>query len=159
MRLTAGFDNARDLFEKLKRDAEKLENEVNPDNMFNFIVTAFSICDWVEKDTRVLKRVKKKLGSLREDTIIEICQDIANSSKHFVLRPKAEAKKHTDQIIFKHGFGQGGFDRGPFGVGESDITIKGIATRNNPQGIEVNIVDFKEKVLEVLKKFLDDNQL
>lgn len=44
-----GFSCPQDLFEKLKRDAAKLNTQPNPDDVFNFLVTAASLHEWVNK--------------------------------------------------------------------------------------------------------------
>lgn len=44
-----GFSRPKDLFEKLKRDAAKLNSQPSPDDVFNFLVTAASLYDWVRK--------------------------------------------------------------------------------------------------------------
>lgn len=53
MSLTYGLETARDLFEKLSRDANLLDEEVTSDSFFNFVVTAYSLVDWVQNDPTV----------------------------------------------------------------------------------------------------------
>jgi hypothetical protein len=53
MSLTYGLQSARDLFAKLQRDAATLDKEVSSDNFFNFVVTGYSLVDWIEKDPSV----------------------------------------------------------------------------------------------------------
>lgn len=47
--LSYGFSRPEDLFEKLKRDAAKLNAKPDPDDVFNFLVTAASLNEWVSK--------------------------------------------------------------------------------------------------------------
>ena len=64
-----GFSRPRDLFEKLQRDAAKLSAQPSPDDVFNFLVTAASLNEWVNrfyKDSPLVERiagaVKAKIG-------------------------------------------------------------------------------------------------
>ena len=85
MSLTYSFQSPRDVFNKLKRDAAKLE-ECTGDNLFNFMVTATSLRDWIGNGpAKTSPEIKKGLEELRRHTSIKICRDIANASKHFTL--------------------------------------------------------------------------
>lgn len=53
MSLTYGLKTARDLLAKLERDADLLQSEVSSDRFFNFVVTAYSLADWVQADPSV----------------------------------------------------------------------------------------------------------
>ncbi|MBU1215739.1 MAG: hypothetical protein KKF58_06655 [Gammaproteobacteria bacterium] len=44
-----GICRPQDLFEKLKRDAAKLTAQPNPDDVFNFLITAASLYEWMKK--------------------------------------------------------------------------------------------------------------
>lgn len=48
--LSYGFGRPQDLFEKLKRDATKLSAQSHADDVFNFLVTAASLQEWVGKN-------------------------------------------------------------------------------------------------------------
>ncbi|MCH2269036.1 MAG: hypothetical protein MK510_00615 [SAR324 cluster bacterium] len=43
MSLTFGFYSIRDLFAKLHRDADSLDEEVKSDSFFNFVVMGYSM--------------------------------------------------------------------------------------------------------------------
>ena len=48
--IASGFNTPRDLFEKLKRESVRLDQEVNGDNLFNFVTTAWHLgADWIRK--------------------------------------------------------------------------------------------------------------
>jgi hypothetical protein len=85
MSLTYGLRGARDLLEKLKRDAALLDREVTSDNFFNFVVTGYSIIDWVKNDTSISQSARSAVGNLRDDRWIKVCGDLAIASKHFTL--------------------------------------------------------------------------
>jgi hypothetical protein len=161
MSLTYGFKNARDLFEKLKRDAKKLEEEVNSDNVFNFIVTAYHIKDWIKNDPSNSQDIRNQAKELpKNEKIIDICQDIANASKHFDLNRDGQRHQKTSNVSSEQGgFGDARFGKGNFGKGEEEIIIKLLTTSDNSQPEEFNILDFKTKVVEFWQNFLDNNRL
>lgn len=47
--LSYGIKQPRDLLEKLKLDAEKLTSAAHPYDVFNFIITAAVLAEWIEK--------------------------------------------------------------------------------------------------------------
>lgn len=92
MSLTFGLSSARDLFAKLQRDADALEEEVTSDRFFNFVVTAYSLIDWVFHDPATpaaarpkVDRIQQGLDSLCRNKWLKICRDLSNSCKHFKL--------------------------------------------------------------------------
>jgi hypothetical protein len=89
------FGSPRNLYEKLHRDNEKLDKEINGDNLFNFISTAFHLQHWIKNSplisSEVMKRMLKRLG--RDKNFLH-CRDIARAKEHF--RVKVE---HTGKAI------------------------------------------------------------
>jgi hypothetical protein len=112
MALTFGMSTVRDLFAKLQRDASLLEEEVTSDRLFNFVITGYSIIDWVRNDPSVPSTAKSRLviESLRRDRQLEICGDLANGCKHFVL---TQRKPITSLAPSTSGFGVGRYGIGP----------------------------------------------
>jgi len=80
MSLTFGLQNPRDLLDKLKRDAALLEEEVTSDRFFNFVVTGYSIVDWLKHEPSVPQAATL---AMYKDRWIKICGDLATASKHF----------------------------------------------------------------------------
>lgn len=119
MSLTYGLKNANDLFKKMLRDSEAIKKEVSSNNFFNFVVTAYHLCEWVEKDPSYSKDAKRQIHSLREQPQFKICRDIANASKHFKSK-EITAKEASSE----KGFGLGRFGHGGYGVGEESIRIE-----------------------------------
>lgn len=78
------FSTPRNLFEKLRRDNEKLDIEINGDNVFNFVSTAFHLQHWVKNSplisSEVVKRILKRIG---RDDYIKHCQNIVRAKEHF----------------------------------------------------------------------------
>jgi hypothetical protein len=120
MALTYGLLSARSLYEKLQRDAEALEKEVNSDRFFNFVVTGYSLIDWVKKDPSVPQTAQNDVKDIYDDQSIKTCRDIANASKHFTLD---YSNPTTSSVTSEQGFGVGGFGRGGFGLGEERIEV------------------------------------
>ena len=71
------FECPRNLYEKLVRDDQRLEVEVNGDNIFTFISTAVSLPPWIKNSplssTEIMNRLMRKI--LRHP-YIKICKDI-----------------------------------------------------------------------------------
>ena len=152
MSLTYGFRTARDLFKKLKHEAEILESEVTSDALFNFVVTAYHLCEWVERDPQVSKSAKADVPNIRKETWIAICRDIANASKHFSLNRsyKNQVVKNTESI---QGFGFGRYGYGGYGVGEEDIVIE------LSDGSRYDALELKEQVISIWEKFFNKHNL
>ncbi|MGL4500537.1 MAG: hypothetical protein ACRCU2_15830 [Planktothrix sp.] len=163
MSLKYGFDNARDLFEKLKRDAEKLGNEVTSDNMFNFIVTAYHIKKWIENDDSDSNKqdIRDKAKELQKtEEIINICENLAKANKHFKLDPPRQEYFQTpSEVTSKKGFGEGRLGRGGCGQGEEEIIIIFTPLDDQSEGRKFNILDFKREVVEFWQNFFEENGL
>ena len=121
MSLTFGLSSFRDLLAKLERDAQKLKSEeVNSDYFFNFVVTGYSLIDWVKHDPTVPASAKQSVQTLYADRWIKICGDLANASKHFSLTSRTPLVASTD---VESGYGVGRYGMGGWGVGEQSIEI------------------------------------
>lgn len=126
MYLTYGFLSARSLYEKLKRDAEALDEEVNSDRFFNFVVTGYSLIDWVKKDPSVPEEAQTAAKNFYKDINhdqwkwIKRCRDLANASKHFTLN----YPPITSSVTSEQGFGIARWGRGRFGLGEERIEVQ-----------------------------------
>lgn len=121
MPLTYGLLSARSLYEKLQRDAEALDEEVNSDRFFNFVVTGYSLIDWVKTDPSVPTTAQTAVTALYDDRWLKVCGDLATASKHFsVTRHRLITLSATSE----QGFGIGRYGRGGFGVGEKRIEVE-----------------------------------
>ncbi|MBU1098364.1 MAG: hypothetical protein CVV23_08405 [Ignavibacteriae bacterium HGW-Ignavibacteriae-2] len=80
------FSNPRNLYEKLIRDGEKLNVEVNGDNVFNFVSSAFHLQHWIKNSpligSEVMKRILKRISS---DESIKLCESIARAKQSFMV--------------------------------------------------------------------------
>lgn len=120
MSLTYGLATAKDLLEKLERDAALLDEEVTSDRFFNFVVTGYSLIDWVKNDPSVPSAARTAVSSLYSDPWLQVCGDIANASKHFVLKKRTPITAGTTS---KQGWGLGRWGKGGWGVGEESIIV------------------------------------
>ena len=150
--LRYGLRSPRDLYEKARRDAAKLREEVTSDGFFNFVITAYSVADWIENDLRLPDTVRadpvaRKHGG---DPILLLCGEIANGSKHFRL---TKADPHARSITSDRGFGMGRFGCGPFGVGEESIVIM------MADGTQQPCPEFVEQVLAFWESFFATHQI
>ncbi len=120
MSLTLNFNSVLDMFCKLQRDADLLDEKVTSDRLFNFVVTAWSMIDWVKNDRSLPNNVQ----DLYNDQWLKICQEIATGYKHFRLDPDRRRRPPiTSSANSATGFGHGRLGKGPFGKGEESITI------------------------------------
>lgn len=81
------FSTPRDLLEKLERESARLEQEVNGDNLFNFVTTAWHLgADWLRRGPAKLSpAMEADRLLLVNNPLLQICRDINNASKHFSL--------------------------------------------------------------------------
>jgi hypothetical protein len=84
MNVIHDFGTPRNLFEKLRRDNEKLDENINGDNVFNFVSTAFHLQHWIKNSplisAEVMKRILKRIS---REGYIKHCQNIARAKEHF----------------------------------------------------------------------------
>jgi hypothetical protein len=152
MPLRFGLNSARELFEKLRFDAKEMDKAVNSYAFFNFVVTAYHLIEWVEKDPRIPKAGKKDVPSLRKDKSIAVCRDLANASKHFDLRKDYENQTAKDAVS-SQGWGIGRYGHGAWGVGEESIRIELL------EGKEIDALVLKEDVLDLWTSFFEKHGL
>ncbi|PID58716.1 MAG: hypothetical protein CR986_07600 [Ignavibacteriae bacterium] len=83
------FQTPRNLYEKLCREAESLDYQIEGDNLFNFIATAYCLKDWIKKSplnsSTVVKRFLKRLNN---DNNLKLCQKIVLGDTKFEISPK-----------------------------------------------------------------------
>lgn len=122
MTLTFGLKSIRDIHAKLQRDASALYEEVTSDRFFNFVVTGYSMIDWVKNDPSVpsTAKVPATVEGLYKDHWLRVCGDLATASKHFTLTSRKPVTASTSASI---GFGVGRFGKGGFGSGEESIEV------------------------------------
>lgn len=149
MPLTPGFADVYDLFEKLKRDAALLDEEVTRDRFFNFAVTGWSMVDWVRYDNSLPAHLRNaaSINRIYSDNWIKICGDIANSLKHFELDRREPI---TRSATSSSGYGLGRYGKGPFGIGEESIEI----VLND--GTRYKSAEFVDAVVSFWRTFLAD---
>ena len=146
MGLTYGLKNSRDLYEKLKRDANRLEEQVSSDAMFDFFITAHHLREWIKHDRALPRESRKRLTTIERRPEIKMCADIATASKHMsALRRETKIR----EVKSRKGFGHGRLGKGPFGNGEEEITIE-LNT-----GESINALDFCGKILELCRPLFE----
>lgn len=122
MALTFGLASIRDLQAKLQRDAAALNEEVTSDSFFNFVVTGYSMIDWIKNDPSVpsTAKVQAIVQSLYNDRWLKVCGDLATASKHFTLSKRTPITSSASSFC---GFGVGRHGKGGYGVGEESIEV------------------------------------
>ncbi len=148
MSLTYGLTTAKELLEKLRRDAALLDEEVTSDRFFDFVVTGYSLIDWVKNDPAVPAAAKAAVPLLYSDPWLKVCGDLATASKHFVLTSRVPV---TIDASSQSGWGAGRFGKGGWGVGEESIVI----TLND--GTSCSGLAFVQEVLHTWGRFFSAN--
>ncbi|HEU5341666.1 hypothetical protein [Edaphobacter sp.] len=133
--LSLPLKSADDLFEKLKRDATLLDSEVTTDRFFNFVITGYSLIDWVKADPAM---ATVEVESLYANRWLKICGDLATAGKHFELSRRLPI---TIEASSSQGYGCGRYGRGGYGTGEEQIQIK------LNDGTVINCLDFVREVV------------
>ena len=132
----------RDLFGKLKRDAALLiDDEVTTDRFFNFVITGYSLIDWIKADPAF---AGVSVQGLYNNRWLKICGDLANASKHFQLNDRRTPI--TNSARSSQGFGVGGYGKGGYGVGEESIQIE------LTDGSTINFTDLIREVVSVWER-------
>lgn len=144
MSLTYSFEKARNLFDKMSREASVLEEDVSGDKAFNFVVTAYHLKDWIEKDSSVPQAARDDLRTIRADRHFQICRDLANASKHMVI---TRYQPSTAGASSSNGYGIGRFGKGAYGVGEESIEI------THTDGSVINILQLKNEMMSLWTDF------
>ena len=72
----------RDMLEKTRREYQRLTESLNIDNVFNFFVTAYHICDYIQVENAIPQVV---LDTFLKDQDMQDCRDLCNKGKHLVL--------------------------------------------------------------------------
>jgi hypothetical protein len=142
MSLRYGLQTARDLFDKLQRDVQLLDEEVTSDRMFNFVVTARHLAEWIEKESGI-----DGLNKLRDTDLFKTCRDIADASKHFELWEDKAKQTKVDEVSSERGYGVGRYGKGGFGIGEESIGIK--VKSQDP----VNALEFARRLIDLYRPF------
>ena len=144
MSLTLGLSNSRDLFDKLKRDAALLDEEVTSDRFFNFVVTGYSIIDWV-KNGPPNPAAQTDVLEVHGDPWVKVCGDLCTAAKHFALKNRVPITSQADST--KGPYGTGRYGRGAYGVGEESIRIE------LTDGSCFSCLDLVKNVIEAWEKF------
>ncbi len=80
------FTTPRNLYEKLIRDSERLDTEVNGDNLFNFLATAHQLKAWIKNSPMARhETIKRMLRKASGDENMKNCTAILEGKKHFVI--------------------------------------------------------------------------
>jgi hypothetical protein len=120
--------NYRDLFAKLQRDVATFTASPTDDALFNGMVTAWSLTDWIREDVDLSPDMdtdllpltgrdsKGKSAPHHLSTTMQICKDITNGSKHAVIRRYTPQVKRVSFTDGSYGSGLYGFSRYGGGV-------------------------------------------
>lgn len=147
MTLRFGLQSASDLYGKLQRDAAALNQEITSDNFFNFVVTGYSLIDWVRHETSTQSNRLGAVDQISKDEWLKICGDIVTAAKHHTITRRPGVI--TSNVTVDRGFGFGRFDQGSWGVGEEEILVE------LNDGRTFSCLEFVQGVLETWRTFFN----
>ncbi|MBU0474870.1 MAG: hypothetical protein KKF62_12000 [Bacteroidetes bacterium] len=93
------FECPRDLYEKLTRDNERLEEELNGDNIFTFASTVVHLQPWIKNSPlEASETVKRMMRKVSHHPYVKICDNITSAKNHFKLEicDEGPALLHVD---------------------------------------------------------------
>ena len=108
----------RDMLEKARREHQRLAERFDIDNLFNFVVTAYHISDYIRKAGAVAQVV---LDTFLQDQDIKDCRDLCDKGKHLTLTKRADPTTH----VWSGCFGGAPFGVLPFGGGDKWVLFTG----------------------------------
>lgn len=146
MTLRFGLQSSKDLLQKIIAEGEMLEKEITSYTLFNFVTSAYHLCEWIEKDQSVPEAAKQAVTTVKTAQSIRICRDLTNATKHFNLK-KGYKNQVASDATSSSGFGRGRFGCGGFGVGEEIIEIDLL------DGSTIAVLNLKNSVIEIWKAF------
>ena len=127
-----------------------LDELVTSDRFFNFVVTAYSLVDWVKNYRLTPVAALTAIPNLYTDQWIKVCGDIANASKHFTLSRRVPV---THTVHSNSGYGAGRYGVGLYGIGEEGIEIE------LNDGTKIPGLHFVTEVLRVWRDFFSTHGL
>lgn len=71
-RIAFGIDSPKELFEKLRFEAGRLDDEIHPYDVFNFFITASVLYEWVKKHYKNSNFVKSITSAITEEKALLI---------------------------------------------------------------------------------------
>ncbi|WP_152527055.1 hypothetical protein [Halomonas sp. PBN3] len=149
-RFPIGFDSSLDVFRKVERDWADLNSNTTPDALFNFVVTAHSLVDWVQNDPGISDLAKRECEKLaKTDQWLRACRDLANGSKHFVINRYEPTVEYSD---VSSGYGKGRYGVGVHGQGEWSIIVSW-------NGGRYPALKFADHVVDVWSTFFRNHDL
>lgn len=149
MNLTYSFQNPRDLFEKMERDAAALDDCVTGDKAFNFVITACHIRDWIMSSSDT-QEIKDALKTLTNNKSFQLCRDLTNASKHMEI---TKYEPLAEDASSSQGFGVGRFGKGPCGIGEESIEI------THSDGSMIDILQLKDEIVSLWSEFFSEHKI
>jgi hypothetical protein len=93
MSLVYGFSRPKDLLDKLRRERDRLDAAVKrqddieiADYLFNMVVTAFHIKDWLIQNQQGQNYTKSDVEEyITQTKALSTCRDLCNTGKHFII--------------------------------------------------------------------------
>jgi hypothetical protein len=89
---------ARERYQKLKRVFSRLMKSFNRDDLDDFIQTANSLREWIQRDQTLTSEQKAAAEALAvpESLDWQVCHEIANHQKHAGAKPRSKARPNPN---------------------------------------------------------------
>ena len=129
------YSTPRQILDKAKRDLQKLSQDTNTDNIFNFFVTAYHVVDYI----KALNTVPAgDIEALYEEPDFRKCKYVCNKSKHRTL------DKGDDEFIT---YQRPSAALGEFVLGESMLGL-GRAYFIIDEAEQVDVIDLGKRIVD-----------
>jgi hypothetical protein len=142
------MSNPRHMFEKAKRDFDKMKANVNTETVFNFFVTAYHIRDYVENQSKALRDAIFK--EFNEDKDFRMCRYICEKGKHMEL---THERWKDYQFNTQHNLG-GLLDGAPLDAVYLDANE---SYRLVADGKEIEVIALGQQILQKWERFFKAN--
>lgn len=140
------YSTPRQILEKAKRDLQKLSQDTDIDNVFNFFVTAYHVVDYVKALNTV---PTDDIKALYEEPDFRKCRYICNRSKHRTLG------EGDDEFIT---YQRPSAALGEFILGESVLGL-GRAYFIIDETEQVDVLDLAQRIIDLWEAFFNTHSI
>lgn len=131
----------RDMYEKAKRELDRMKSSPNIDTIFNFYVTAYHIMDYVKKQPGV---PQASIKAFYADSDFGTCNRICNRGKHLKVGDPLTAHSRPGAVFGMAVWGDTAFSEAP----SYTLVV---------DGRRVEVIPLAERLLVKWERFCKDN--
>jgi len=142
----------KELYEKTKFDYEKLIEDLSPNNIFNFFVTAYHLKDYIKAEHNLNESGDIRAFSADMNDLLELAGFIVNKGKHFDVNSSRyenmQTRFYSDKVDGTM------LCDGTWSIGEGE-TYKIVDKDGNVHKVQ----DVAKRLIDEWEKFVNDREL